>query len=719
MRPCDVPCGVFRRLLATTFLFFGLAGPGLAAPGGPVVTTPHVEARLVASAERVAPGERVTLGIAKRIIPDWHTYWLNPGDSGLATEVTWHLPDGAQAGPLQWPAPERHALGPIVNYGYEGEVTLLAELSVAPDARPGERLDVRADVSWLVCSDVCIPEEVTLELTLPVAESGGGTGHPAIDAARARLPTPSPWPARFERDGAGLRLAVDTGPLPQAGAEIWFYPFAWGIVDHSAAQRASFDADGVVLSLPPGQAAPSAQTLDGVLVISERTREGSLRRAFELSASAGAVAIPPAAAPTTSVPAIGLPLAILFALAGGLILNLMPCVFPVLAMKALALVRHGHASRATVRMHGLAYLGGVLVSFALLAAVVLALQAGGTRLGWGFQFQSPMFVLLVAWLLFGVGLNLSGVFTIGAGRFAGAGQSLTTRDGYGGSFFTGVLAAVVATPCTAPFMGAAIGFAMAQPPTLLAAIFLALGLGLALPFVALAWWPSLLRRLPRPGPWMERLKQFLAFPMYGAAIWLVWVLALQRGADGVLVALGGMLAIALAAWLYDTTTRADTRPHLVARGATLAILIATVAAGTLLMPPAAGTAKAEASATTTNDVLPAEAWSEARVAALRAEGRPVFVNFTAAWCITCLVNERVALAQPAVAERFAADGIVYLKGDWTDRDDEIAAALTRFGRSGVPLYLYYPATPGAEPVVLPQILTPDGVLRALDHAGQA
>lgn len=697
------------------------SSPSATALAGPPVSTPHVTAQLVASAERVAPGDTLTLGLAKQIIPQWHTYWRNPGDSGLATEISWQLPAGASAGPILWPAPSRHALGPIVNYGYEGDVTLLSEISVPPDARPGDTLPLRAGVSWLVCSDVCIPEEVTLEITLPVAASTAGAAHPAIEAARARLPRPSPWEARFEQDEAGLRLAVDTGPLPEGAAEIWFYPHEWGVVDHSAEQRIGQSEAGIVLELPPGQAVP-AGPISGVLVIREHTADGELQGSFELSAARGTVAAVPtqpsarAAAPA-SVSGIGLPLAILLALAGGLILNLMPCVFPVLAMKTLALVRHGQASRSHVRRHGLAYLAGVLASFAVLAAVVLALKAGGAHLGWGFQFQSPVFVLIVAWLLFGVGLNLSGVFGFAAGRIAGAGQSLTTREGWSGSFFTGVLAAVVATPCTAPFMGAAIGFAMAQPPLTLVAIFLALGLGLALPFVALAWWPALLQRLPHPGPWMERFKQALAFPMYGAAIWLTWVLALQRGPDSVLVALGGMLVLALAAWLFDASSRASaSRTQRLLQGAAAVLLAATLLVGSALLPATGSGAIAQNQSGTSGSGPAFDAWSEARVEALRGEGRPVFVNFTAAWCITCLVNERVALAQPSVSEHFENEGIAYLKADWTDRNADIAAALARFGRSGVPLYLYYPADPAATAVVLPQILSPDIVLRALNAA---
>ena len=700
-----MPLSLARQLPAV--LLAALTGPLAASQQGPQVATPHVTARLVASADAVAPGDHVTLGVAKTIIPGWHTYWRNPGDSGLATTIDWQLPPGARAGDIEWPAPERHALGPVTNYGYEGEVTLLAALTVPADAEPGSTLPLRAAVSWLVCADVCIPEDVELQLDLPVAAQTSGEAHPAITAARARLPQPSPWAARHAVSESGLRLAVDTGPLPEGAAELWFYPFDWGRIDHSAPQALSRTEAGVVIEAPRGQGANSDAPLSGVLVLRENTADGELTRAFEVSAPRvdSVAAGEPVAAAASRVPSIGLGLALLFALAGGLILNLMPCVFPVLAMKVLALVRTG-GDAASVRGHGLAYLAGVLASFALLAAVVLALQQGGARLGWGFQFQSPVFVVMVAWLLFAVGLNLSGVFTLGGG-LAGVGQSLAARGGHSGSFFTGVLAAVVATPCTAPFMGAAIGFAMTQPPLNLLAIFLALGLGLALPFVVLAFRPALVARMPKPGPWMDRFKQFLAFPMYGAAVWLLWVLSLQAGANGVLVAAGGMVAIALAAWLYDLTWSSATRVRRVAQLIAAALVVATLAVGAGLATQPAQTAQRD------GVVLKHEAWTPQRFDALRAEGRAVFVNMTAAWCITCIVNEQVALERSEVAAAFAARDIAYLKGDWTNQDAAISAVLERFGRSGVPLYLYYPPEADAEPIVLPQILTPDIVLDAI------
>ena len=564
-------------------------------------------------------------------------------------------------------------------------------------------------MDWLVCEEICIPEQVALGLDLPVVAAGtdAGPAHPVIAAAEARLPVDSPWAARFEASGDTLRLALDAPGLRRDAIEdIWFYPNEWGVIAHAASQQLSVEADRIVLRMTPGDAfQPTLASLDGVLVVKERAGGQLLTQALTVSAPVGSVA---AGTGGLGIGSIGIGTALLFALLGGLILNLMPCVFPVLSMKALALVEQAGKQPAQVRLHGLAYTGGILISFAALAGLLAALKAGGTAVGWGFQFQSPIFVLLLAYLLFAVGLSLSGVFTIG-GSVAGVGANLAARGGYAGSFFTGVLAAIVATPCTAPFMGVAIGFALAASLPVLFAVFLALGLGLALPYVALSVWPPLLRLLPKPGLWMERFKQFLAFPMYGAAIWLVWVLSLQAGAEGVLTALGGMLLIGFAAWLYDVTRNSGGRARRIGSGlAALALVSAIgwgIAAGSQAAQRTPATAEAGAAETT-----PWESYSRQKFEALRAEGKPVFLNFTAAWCITCLVNERVALNRPDVAEAFRTGDVTYLKGDWTNQDAEITAKLEEFGRSGVPLYVFYPAGRDSQPVVLPQLLTVDIVL---------
>ncbi|MET0379540.1 MAG: protein-disulfide reductase DsbD domain-containing protein, partial [Spongiibacteraceae bacterium] len=500
--------------------------------------TEQVRATLIPSVRAVFPGQTVTLGVQQKIIPHWHTYWINPGDSGLATRIDWTLPTGAIAGAIQWPLPSHFDVEGITNYGYADEVTLLTDIIVPNDIPVGSNFSVQATVNWLVCAELCIPQKVELALTLPVVASAADVGprNTDIETVRALLPQASLWPLRVEITGGeepalSLRIVGAADALARA-SEIWFYADSWGRVQHNAAQPHRRDGADVVLELPPGENPPTTATeLGGVLTIVEQLDGAVVRRGFVLSgvaaASSVAMARPIADISVATLPTL-LP-TLLLALLGGVILNLMPCVFPVLSVKALALLKYAHHTRAQIRTQGLVYTGGVLASFGLLALLLILLKAGGNQIGWGFQYQSPLFVVAVAYLLFAVGLNLSGLFSIG-NAVTGVGSTLAARPGYVGSFFSGVLAAIVATPCTAPFMGAAIGYALAQPPLPLLAVFLSLGLGLALPYLLLTWWPSLQRRLPRPGPWMDRLKQLLAFPMYLAAVWLLWVLAQQAGA---------------------------------------------------------------------------------------------------------------------------------------------------------------------------------------------
>ena len=365
----------------------------------------------------------------------------------------------------------------------------------------------------------------------------------------------------------------------------------------------------------------------------------------------------------------------------------MPCVFPVLSIKALSLLKHAQQSPTQTKLQGLAYTAGILVSFILLGVLLILLKAGGAQIGWGFQFQSPLFVLIVAYLMFAVGLSLSGVFSIG-GSIMGVGSSLTQKSGYSGSFFTGVLATIVATPCTAPFMGAALGFALSQPPFALLAVFISLGFGLALPYLLLSYSPSLQRYLPKPGVWMDRLKQAMAFPMYAAAVWLVWVLVQQAGVNSVVIALGGMVLISLAGWLYETTKFSGIFTQRISTGFAIFALITALIGGYFGIETSAAVTVENSETTAAKNYEPY--YSAERLRTLRAEGKPVFVNFTAAWCISCLVNEKVALSQSSVKDEFKKRGITYLKGDWTNRDAEITKILSEFGRSGVPLYVYYP-----------------------------
>ncbi|CAM3979010.1 protein-disulfide reductase DsbD family protein [Roseateles saccharophilus] len=673
-----------------------LAAPLIALAAPPEAATEHVQARLVSSQATVAPGQRFTVALEQVIKPHWHTYWKNPGDSGQATSLDW---SGAEAGPLQWPTPAIQAIGPIVNYGYEGRAALLVELTVPADAKAGSRFKPAAEVKWLVCKDVCIPEQVSLGLDLPVAaEPKAGPDAAQIEEWRGAIPKPAPFAVTLKAAPQGVSLAGSTAGVTKA----YFFAETWGAVAHSAPQALKAEGGGWALELPAGDEPLAAgKPLGGVIVLTTAAGEQAWAVAAPMPEGAGKgpgsadLNAPAAIDAATPAPEseLGLLPALALALVGGLILNLMPCVFPVLSIKALALVNKGNH-----KAEGLAYMAGVLLSFVALAGALIALRAGGQQVGWGFQFHSPVFVLVVAYLLFLVGLSLSGLFEIG-GSFTGMGSGLAARNGLAGSFFTGVLAAVVATPCTAPFMGAALAFALAQPAAVMLAVFLALGMGLALPFLVLAFWPAAQRWLPRPGAWMDTFKQALAFPMYAAVVWLLWVLAQQAGPDGVALALGGLVLIAFGLWWRHRSGAS----HIGTGAAVLSVVLALGAAA-WVKPVAADVHAAGESST--------EAFSAERLAELRAQNKPVFVNLTAAWCISCLVNERVALSRPEVKDAFAKAGVVYLKGDWTREDPGITAVLKAHGRSGVPLYLYY-APGAAEARVLPQILTPGLVVDAV------
>jgi thiol:disulfide interchange protein DsbD len=680
-------------------------------------STEQVKAQLVASVNAVHPGDEILVGVHQRIIPHWHTYWKNPGDSGMATTIDYELPAGAKAGKIQWPTPSRIVLGPVTSYGYSHEVTLLNKIKVPQDSVAGSEFPIKAKVEWLVCEEICIPQIVDLALALPVVLPGAdvGQGSPLIELARARLPVASPGSISLAYNSDILSLKI-TGANLQAAAikDIWFYPEDWGKIVQGATQPWQLSGDVLELQLKPGDLRLSAgEMLNGVLAVTEDNGSGLVTRGYSVKVVEDAVAseikaLQPAVSVTVAAPDLMLASALLLALLGGVILNLMPCVLPVLSIKALSLIKHAQQSPEQTRLHGLAYTLGILVSFGLLGGILIGLKAGGAQIGWGFQFQSPLFVLLVAYLMFTVGLSLSGVFSIG-GSAAGIGSSLAQRSGYSGSFFTGVLATIVATPCTAPFMGAALGFALSQSPVVLLSVFLSLGLGLALPYLLLSLWPSLQRRLPKPGLWMDRLKQGLAFPMYGAAVWLVWVLAQQAGVNSVAVALGGMVIIAFGAWLYEFTKLSGKIAQRSGSG------IAALSLGLALVGGYFGVATATPVSPLSNveSTKNYEPYSAERLNELRSQGKPVFLNMTAAWCISCLVNEKVALSQHSVIDTFKRSGIIYLKGDWTNRDPEITTLLAEFGRSGVPLYVFFPEGITSKPVVLPQILTPELVTQAV------
>ena len=688
---------MIRRLLLPVLVLLAVLAPAAAQ----IDHAPKVVARLIAERDAAAPGGKLTVALEEDIRPGWHTYWSNPGDAGAPTEIKWTLPPGWKAGAIQWPYPQRDPVGPLMDYGYEGKPWLLVELEAPADAKPGEAVHLSAAVSWLVCREVCIPEDAVLNLTLYV-EANAPPPDPItaeqFAAARAKIPAVSPWPMRYALDG-DLRLYVRAPALAGAAKPVdaQFFPARPGQVKDVAPQTLGFAADGVVLRLQPGSKLARGGALDGVLMFTSADKSV---QALQVAARPGAV--PPARFEESA--AITLALALLFALIGGLILNVMPCVLPVLAMKALALAGHAGADRRHARLESFTYCAGAVLSFVAFGLLLVVLRAGGAAIGWGFQLQEPIVVAGLALLMFAVGLNLSGVFELDA---VSAGEGLARKGGLVGAFFTGVLAVAVAAPCTAPFMATAIGYGLMQSPAIVLAVFAALGLGFALPFLLLGLWPAMHRILPKPGAWMLRLKQILALPMYGAAAWLVWVLSQQVDRAGLVIALAALAALGVSLWLWGTTRSGQDWVR--KAGAIVAIV---GVAGALYALTLVGRAPAPPSGQAEFAGIKSEPYSAARLEALRRAHRAVFVDATASWCITCLVNEEAALSRPAVGAAFAGKHIAFLVADWTNRNPEITALLEAHQRSGVPLYLYY-APGAAEAVVLPQILTEGEVLQTI------
>ena len=682
-----------------------LAGAAVAAP---VVKTEHVEAELVRAAASAPAGSPTTVGLRLRMAEHWHTYWKNPGDSGLPTRIKWQLPDGWTAGAIEWPYPHPLPVGPLMNYGYEDEVVLLTEMRIPEGAKAGD-YPIHADAEWLVCKDICIPEKGALDATVTVGPAQpDARGLASIDRARNALPVAtSGWTFESAIQGKTLvvRMKAPQGAAPQS---LRFFPEREQLIEPAAPQKVVRDGDAVRIEMRLVEPVPqNVKAVVGVAV-SDSGWPGIERKAIAVDAPM--VASMPAMAATTGSSGGGAPdalggstlAALAFAFLGGVLLNLMPCVFPVLGIKVMGFVQHAHGEPRAMRNQGLMFFAGVMASFLALAGIMLALRAGGTQLGWGFQLQSPIVVTLLAALFFVLALNLSGVFEWGA--FAQAMTSnLTARGRYADAFLSGVLATVVATPCTAPFMGAAVGFTLTQSAPLSLAIFAVLGFGMALPVAALAFFPALMRFLPRPGAWMETFKQVLAFPLYATVAWLAWVLGAQSGNDAVLALLGGLVLVAMGAWMFGRAEHAPGAWRMV-----VALLFA--GAGVALAWP--GTPHPEGGAAAAGEIT-WQPWSEDRVLQELAKGHPVFVDFTAAWCVTCQVNKRVALHDAAVVKAFGDRGVVGLKADWTLQDAKITAALAALGRNAVPVYALY--LPGeAMPHLLPEVLTPSAVLAEID-----
>jgi len=694
-------------LFALLIASLGPFAPGAFALSGNTVSTENVKARLVSEVTAIGPGQAFMVALELDIREGWHTYWRNPGDSGEPTKLAWQLPPGFTAGDIVWTTPHRFEIAPLVNYGYAKHAVHLVQITAPKDLKAGTPVSLAAKASWLVCSDVCIPEDANLQLSLPVSGQAGGVDSSSaalFTTARSELPTaqPAPTSARIAGDKLIVTLGQEWGATLSQITSLAFFPYDEGGIEYATPQTLTRTKDAVDLAMKVGYQPPKAGAIRGVLVVTEQN--GTQTDTVPIEIAADFSAKPPAQ--SNQEPEHSLATLLLFAVLGGLILNLMPCVFPVLSIKALNVMEQAKKHPAEVRAKGLVFAAGVIVSMLCLAGVLLVLRAGGEQLGWGFQLQSPLFVTLLVYLLLAVGLNLSGVFEVGGG-LAGVGDNLTQGDSYSASFFTGVLATLVATPCSAPFMAPAVGAALTQAPFNALCIFAALGVGIALPFVLLSFAPWMRGVLPKPGAWMDTLKQVFAFPVYATAAWLLWVVAQETSPFGLGAALAGSILVALAAWSFQKSRSAAGGGRItVIATAVISLLLA------ILLPIRfADVAAAAPSA------LPrpgaerpgADEWqpySEARVAELNAAGRPLLVNFTASWCLTCLVNERNAFSDAAVQEIFRDKKVVLMKGDWTNRDPAITKALAAFGRAGVPLYLVYNGKPGSTgPVVLPQLLT--------------
>lgn len=656
-----------------------------------VAVTDHARSTLYAETSGITPGGSVRLALHQRLENGWHVYWKNPGDSGLPLETIWALPEGASASEVDYPAPHRIPVGPLVNYGHEGEPVFLVTVTAPASATIGSMIDIGLEATWLICAEICVPETGAFSLSLPVVADPAPNADAGVIFTDADAARPKAKEATFKI--AGGMLAIEVAGLSADSA--YFYPEADSLVAPSAAQRFEQRGD-VVRLIAPALKNDFEAPLRGVLQLSANGVVESYAVAagadpsIDVAASAPATGgVPPPAAGT-------LPGLLIAAFIGGAILNLMPCVFPILFVKAASIASTGADARL-MRRHGLLYGAGVVATFAALGATLLALRAAGEGLGWGFHLQSPIVVALSAYVLFGVGLNLVGAFSIGAGlQNVGAGV-VSSAKGDMAAFLTGVLAVFVAAPCVGPFLTAPVGAAALLPPIAGMAIFIAMALGLAAPYVALSFSPALARRLPKPGPWMERFRQALAFPVFAAAAYFLWVLSAQTGREGLALALAGLVLVAFATRAWEWGRNASWgRPV-----AILTVLAAVVSVAMLRSAPAAAAQSGYAVAGT----VPFDA---ADIARRRAAGEAIFVDFTAAWCVTCQVNKLTVLSSKKVASAFDAAGITLAVADWTNRDASIEQALAGFGANGVPLYVFYPK--GGEPVVLPQPLTESAIL---------
>ncbi|MEK7266161.1 MAG: thioredoxin family protein [Pseudomonadota bacterium] len=653
------------------------------------VVTDHARTGLIAETDGVAPGGALSLAFAQELQSGWHVYWENPGDSGLPLDFKWTLPAGAAAGAILYPAPHRIAIGPLVNFGHEGAPVFLTSVTAPSDAVIGSSLEIALEATWLICADICVPETGVFQLSVPVVAAPAADPAEVGLFARARAAMPAPYEggASFSVSGEKLTLRLEGAPAAEGA---YFFPLTPNISEPAAIQKLERKGDVATLSIKGGsELSALGEELGGVVEFGD----GDARQAFALSAQRSGEAMGGAASVQGSL--LGLLAA---AFLGGAFLNLMPCVFPILFVKAASMAKSASGEKSILRRHGLLYGAGVMASFTVLGGVLLALRAGGEQIGWGFHLQSPAVIAISAYVLFAVGLNFAGVFHVGSSLQNVGSDLVAGKDGDFPAFMTGVLAVVVAAPCVGPFLTAPVGAAAVLPPVEGFSIFMAMAAGLAAPYVALSFAPGLARALPKPGPWMVRFRQVLSLPVFSAAAYFLWVLSAQAGQNGLALGFMGLLSIAAAAILWEWRGQSPW-----AKFAALGALALAIAPLALARPVEAGAKDGTI------------AYDPADVAARRAAGEPVFIDFTAAWCVTCQVNKLTVLSSPKVKAAFAANNVAFIVADWTNRDPEIEQALASFGANGVPLYVFYPS--GEEAVILPQPLSERSVISAIEGGG--
>jgi thiol:disulfide interchange protein len=661
------------------------------------MNAPHISVNLVADQQTASSGGSFQAGVYFKLEKDWHIYWQNPGDSGIPPQITWQLQPGVQASSILWPPPSRIEAGPLVNYGYRDEVLLPVPIQLDASFH-GDAVALKSQVRWLVCKDICIPGKANLELSVPVHDGpavANATWTPVFEATSKMLPTPAPSGWKMSGSLNADHFSVAVSGITDKVSSVSFFPSAGDEVDHAAPVKIEQTNGSVRLELKRSdRLANEVDHFPGVLVLSDQSGSS---HAFQVDFPLGTSRI--GGGTSWAI------LAVVFsAFLGGLLLNLMPCVFPVLSLKVMSLLRISGQEKSRVRKLGLAYTAGIVVSFWVLVSALLLLRLTGQQIGWGFQLQSPRFVFVLACVLFTFALNLLGMFEI-TGSFMGAGNSLANKEGLTGSFFTGVLATLVATPCSAPFMGSAIGFALTQTPAVVFLIFTSLALGLSAPYLLVSYYPKLGSFLPKPGAWMETFKELMAFLIFGTVIWLAWVLQIQTSATGLVLLMAGFTGIGFAVWL-SRRGRGEAYSWLGVLIGTLSIFSSCIA-----LQPASS---ASSLAISHEGGLTWEKFSPEKLAEYRSKGEPVFVDFTAAWCVSCQVNELLVFQSEAVKDKMRSLGFHLLKGDWTNEDPVITQTLAQFNRNGVPFYLIYGKGKGAPAVQLPEVINAGLVLNELE-----